>query len=383
MLRTLIFLSAFSQVFLPRFGLNIIQDFSLSLSYFFLYGALATAIIQGMLVLSPYLLISFLFLCFSTLCSFLLGVPEKTASSMLLLLFIYLPFIFQPVSTSAPDKGFFRLYFKIVLILGLAGVGQFFAQFLTGPQWLFDFRPLIPDLFRNLNVMNTIIPFGSVIKSNGFFQLEPSFFSQWMAVGIYFFGFMNTSFFSFFIFLTGLTVSFSGTGLILIFFICLFSFQLFEQKRRWILLSSFSVFLLFGVFFPDSFLKTRTEEFKGGAGVRTTSAAARFVTPFFTLEESFKNSPQRIFFGNGPGTITKVARDFEAHDPVWAKLFFEYGLVGGASLVLFLALSISRAKQSFTLTFLFCIQWFFLGGHLLSFDIVAFYVIYYKLASFY
>lgn len=383
MLRFLIFCTAFSQIFLPRFSLNIIQDFSLSFSYVFLYGAIAIAAKRGLLVLNPFLLLSFTFLSFSSFCSFLFGLPEKTFSSLLLMLFIYFPFVFRPVGDIAPDTSFFYLYFKMVFILGLAGIIQFFAQFFTGAQWVFDYRPTLPEPIRNLNVMNTVIPFGGIYKSNGFFLLEPSFFSQWMALGIYFFGFFNTSFVGFFVFLAGLMISLSGTGLILFFFICLLSFRFPDQKRRLVLLLSFLLFALIGLLLPENFLRARVGEFQAGAGVRTTSAAARFITPFLTLEEGFKNNPHRIFLGNGPGTITKVVRDFEAHDPVWAKLFFEYGLVGGLSLILFLVFSIHKPKQSFPLTIIFFIQWFFLGGHLLSFDIVSFYVVYYKLARFF
>lgn len=312
-----------------------------------------------------------------------MGCPEKTFSSLCLMLVIYFPFVFKPIASNSPNKPFYALYFRMVFFLGLAGVTQFFAQFLFSPSWLFDYRPFLPDLLRNLNVMNTVIPIGNFLKSNGFFSLEPSFFSQWMALGLFFFGLFSTSFLSFFVFLSGLICSFSGTGLILAFLVCCFSLAYFEQKRRWVLILFFGLFVFLGFLYPNSFLMTRIDEFKAGAGVRTTSAAARFITPLFLVEEGLKNSPKSFFFGNGPGTITKVTRDFESHDPVWAKLFFEYGLVGSFALLFFLFSSAKNTRNSFLFSFLFFIQWFFLGGHLLSFDIVSVYVVYYKLATLY
>ena len=101
------------------------------------------------------------------------------------------------------------------------------------------------------------------------------------------------------------------------------------------------------------------------------------------LQENFSAYPYRVFLGNGPGTIFKLKGDFEAHDPVWAKLLFEYGLVGGLLLLIFLYLSTQSSKSSLVFSLFFLIQWLFLGGYLLNFDVIAFYIVYYKLASFY
>lgn len=383
MLRLLIFLTAFSQIFLNRFGLNLIQDFSLSFSYIFLYAALFAAVLKGLLVTSPTLILSFMFFFFSGVVSYLFGVPERSLSSFLLALVIYFPFVLETVEPSNPEKRFFSLYYMMIVIIGVAGLFQFLAQFFIKEPWLFDYRPLLPDLIRSINPMNTVIPFGGIIKSNGFFLLEPSFFSQWMALGIFFFGFFSTSFLSYFLFLLGILSSFSGTGLILLLCVCLLSFHYFKSQRRYLLLSSFCIFLFLGLLLPEAYIKVRLAEFQSDAGVRTSSAAARFMTPFLTLREGIIDHPERIFIGNGPGTINKVAKDFEAHDPVWAKLLFEYGLIGSCTLLLLLYISISKTKHSLAFTCLFFIQWFFLGGHLLNFDIVALYVLYYKLASLY
>ena len=324
-----------------------------------------------------------MFFCFSGVVSYLFGVPEKSLSSFLLALVIYFPFILEPVKPSNPDKHFFSLYYIMIVIVGVAGLFQFLAQFFIKEPWLFDYRPLLPEPIRNLNPMNTVIPFGNMIKSNGFFLLEPSFFSQWMAFGIFFFGFFCTGFLSYFLFLSAIISSISGTGLILLLCVCFLSFHYFESQRRYLLLTSFCVFLFLGLLLPEAYIKLRLSEFQSGAGVRTSSAAARFITPLLTLKEGIIDHPERIFFGNGPGTISKVAKDFEAHDPAWAKLLFEYGLIGSFILLLLLYISISKTKHSLAFTFLFFIQWCFLGGHLLNFDIIAFYIIYYKLALIY
>lgn len=381
MLNFLIFLTAFSQIYLNRFSLNLFSDFSLSFSYIFLYGALFIAVLRRFLVIDFFPLMLFFLFCFSAFLSYIFGVSEKTLSSLLLVFFTYFPFTFSPVSTSTPNNSFFALYFWNVLFLGVAGLSQFFTQFFFQADWLFDYRPLLPDLIRNLNQMNTVITIGGIRKSNGFFLLEPSFFSQWMAFGLLFFGLFNTSYASALIFLLGLLCSFSGTGFILVLFIYSLSFWFFTWNKRLFFTGFLFVFFLASILLPDFFLRARLEEFSAGTGIRTSSAAARFLSPAVMLQESWSISPARALLGHGPGTIFKVRRDFESHDPVWAKILFEYGFLGFGCLLGFLFFSIRKEKDSFIFTILFFVQWFFLGGYFLNFDIVSFYIVYYKLSQ--
>ena len=82
------------------------------------------------------------------------------------------PFIFEKKSASSSSDGFLRLFYPLFLIVATAGIAQFFLQFFYKPDWLFDYRPFLPDLVRNKNPMNTVIPFAGFIKSNGFFSLN-------------------------------------------------------------------------------------------------------------------------------------------------------------------------------------------------------------------
>ena len=232
MLKLLIYASGFSAIFLNRFGLPITNDFSLSFSYIFIYLALAYAFKEGLVKLDVGLLLCFAAAIFSGVISLLQGYPDKTLTSFLLLIFIYFPFTFISVPPTSSKATLSHLFYPMLVFLGIAGISQFFFQFLAKPDWLFDYRPFLPLYLQNKNIMNTVIPIGSFIKSNGFFLLEPSGFSQWMALGIFFFGAFAKPFFTFFVFLTGLITSFSGTGIILLLFIAPFSLLLFDSSRR-------------------------------------------------------------------------------------------------------------------------------------------------------
>lgn len=383
MVKAFIFLTAFSQIFLSRFGIEITKDFSLAPSYLAAYAALGVLLYKRYLHFDVKLGLLFLVISFTSSISYVLGREEKALSSLFLYWFIYFPFVFVPTSKGVPDRSLCKLYLPLLFVLAIAGICQFFCQFLFKPEWLFDYRPLIPDYVRNKNDMNTVIIIGDLIKSNGFFLLEPSIFSQWMALGLLFNNTIAGSFFITYLYLAGLAVSFSGTGIIMVLFTLLGSLYMLTVRQTLSLIAGLFLFLVFSFYTKETLLLSRLEEFKGGEGVRTTSAAMRFLTPRITVAEGLSTSMPRFFFGNGPGTINKVAKDYEGHDPAWAKLLFEYGVVGTISLIVFLLHCVKIVKSSFLFVIVFSVQWILLGGHLLTFDVVALYLIYLRFAVYY
>lgn len=376
------FLTVFSIIFLNRFGLNVIPDFSLSFSYVFIYAGLLFALIKNNLTLNISSFYLFTLSCFLSCISFLNGEQSKSFASLCLFLFVYFPFIFQGRSRNNAERNFFLIFFPFLIVIAGFGFLQFFLQFLFSADWLFDYRPFIPDFFRNKNPMNTVIHFGGVIKSNGFFLLEPSTFSQFMAFGMYLVCISVSPIFLFFVFFTGLFISFSGTGLILFFISSILSFFYSGLLKKYISFVFFVLFIFIGFLYKDTSVLMRLSEFSAGTQLETSSAAARFINPFYVLKDSFFQSPKTFLFGQGPGTITRSQKDFQAHDPAWAKLFYEYGFFGGFLFLGFIFFSVNKDHARFDISFLFFVQWFFLGGHLLSFDTVALYIVYYKLSHY-
>jgi len=378
MLKSLIFLTAFSQIFLNRFGIGITSEFSLAPSYLFLYASIAMALHKGFIRLDPTCCLIFAGIIFSSLTSYLLSAVEVTFTSLILYWFIYLPFAFRTTSPTCPDIGLYRLYYPLLLVLALAGLGQFLGQFFFSADWLFDYRPLLPDSIQNKNNMNTVISYGSIFKSNGFFLLEPSYFSQWMAYSILLFCIFSSSYLYGLLFFLGLLASMSGTGLILLGGSFLVLARKMNRARASLMVAAAVVFVLISFLTGGSSYLSRISEFSGGSGVRTTSAAARFVNPAIIVSEGLTKSPELLFFGNGPGAINRMGRDYDSHDPTWAKLLYEYGLIGFLLLFSFIFFSTRREHSSSVFTLPFLLQWLLLGGHLLTLDVVVLYVLYYK-----
>jgi len=170
----------------------------------------------------------------------------------------------------------------------------------------------------------------------------------------------------------------SGTGLILLGGSFLVLARKMNRARASLMVAAAVVFVLISFLTGGSSYLSRISEFSGGSGVRTTSAAARFVNPAIIVSEGLTKSPELLFFGNGPGAINRMGRDYDSHDPTWAKLLYEYGLIGFLLLFSFIFFSTRREHSSSVFTLPFLLQWLLLGGHLLTLDVVVLYVLYYK-----
>jgi hypothetical protein len=253
---------------------------------------------------------------------------------------------------------------------------QFCVQFLYKPDWLFNFKDYIPSFFQNKNPSNTEISFLWFHKANGFFLTEPSGFSQTCAYGLLFSFFLQKAFWIFLVFLGGLLCSISGTGLVLalpIIFWFLFVGDFIQRFHALCLILLFCLFTIFGGFY---IWETRLQEFKGGASIVTSSAAARFVNPLILVRDSLSSSIKNALIGQGPGTIQRSIKDFDFHDPTYAKVLYEYGILGLIGYLMLFVRRFFSFNKPLILSFLMIVQLFFLGGNLLSLNNLSFFMLY-------
>jgi hypothetical protein len=104
------------------------------------------------------------------------------------------------------------------------------------------------------------------------------------------------------------------------------------------------LFLLYNLEIPGlSIWFDRLSEFT----TPNTSAYARFVAPLEMVQRSFDNGVATTWLGNGAGTLLRdlqvLKLKYEINDPTWAKLIYEYGLLG---FFLFLSVFIIRVYSS-------------------------------------
>jgi hypothetical protein len=287
--------------------------------------------------------------------------------SFLLLAALYLSYVFV-VDGDAPTYAWTIAAFRtICLIIAVAGIAQFSAQFVLPGRTLFTFRGYIPDscLALEYNYVDQIEYLPDLYKSNGFFLPEPSIFSQLMATA----AIVEVLFFrlSYRLVVIGgaLFLSFSGTGAIL----CLVFVPLLLLRRG----NLSPLFLAAGVLlailsFGDDWLLRPFYSRIGEFNSTYSSGFARFLSPLYLFDDFLFTSMHNMLFGLGPGAIDTFFNNFyvDVHDPTWGKLFLEYGLVGSVPFGVFIVCCFFADSPAKWLSAALFFNYLLLGGYLLS-----------------
>jgi hypothetical protein len=100
------------------------------------------------------------------------------------------------------------------------------------------------------------------------------------------------------------------------------------------------VFFLLGDLLHLSFTLDRVNEFS----TQGSSGSARFVAPVQLLQEQIGDGSDivHLLLGNGPGSVTRAVRSYTFFDPTWARLLFEYGLLGSIAFLWFFIQTMNR-----------------------------------------
>lgn len=292
--------------------------------------------------------------------------PEKSSlSSFILFLIIYSTFtidLFIPYLLKCKAKNIFE---QLLLLGAILGIAQFLVQLKGGTY--FELSDFLPSSLK-LAGFNTYYPltYGSEInKSNGFFFMEPSFFSQFMALGIIIEMLNQKRILRLVILGLGLLSSFSGTGIILL---VIFLMPLLAKMKPFV-----RNFLLFcGCIILFMFMKTeyaevitsRIFEIKSS----DSSAAIRFVNPIRAI---FERPFLSILFGSGAGTCNMIYDQSIANFSAIPKVLFEYGVI---TTVLYMGLIFKGffRKKGDIFSIAVVVMYLFLGGNLLQ-SVVAFF----------
>jgi hypothetical protein len=367
LLRAFAVLLLLSATVLQRFGVNA-GALSTSLALPVMYGFLAIGGLAGALSLSlerTLLFAACLLVAFSSL---LLNETASSIASLSLLCAIYFPFIFmlRPGSLAENDAAWIGARFlDIAAICAVFGVGQFALQLVIHAGWLFDFTPLIPAPLRANGIFNTVIPIGSLNKSNGFFFREPSGFSYVMALGLIWEQASLRRPQRLVVLGLGLLLSYSGTGILALLLALLHPFGVKTLLRFSILaLIGWLVFWLLGDALNLSFTLGRVSELS--AENTESSGHMRYVAPYRLLTETFDQTAWSAWLGHGPGTIFQTLRSYSFHDPTWAKLLFEYGAAGFCAFLALFLLGLRRGGLPIQARAALFWGWLIMGGHLLS-----------------
>ncbi len=320
-------------LFLQRFGIpagaksiNIVGPIGLLAA---MYG-----VASGALSFNTTRLFMFTALCFWAICGLIYHATTTTSfaappSAQSLAQFLVLTsFATLSFATRVPERRFFAVVTNCIALVGVAGLLQFAAQF-AGLR-LFAFRGLLPAAMLFEEGYNQVIPLGmgSLFKSNGFFLLEPSIFSQFMALGVAIEILVQRRMRYLALFAAGLFISASGTGwLVLIAFI---ASAVLSMGKRGIALAITTILVAAALIVAVSFLApdlaTALSERLNEITRPSTSGHLRFITPYWVLTGVLSREPMAALFGLGAGVSEHLTLPYEYDVNTPVKIAVDLGL---------------------------------------------------------
>jgi hypothetical protein len=281
------------------------------------------------------------------------------------LLVVQFPLAFRFASSEFTYQRLLNFLSVVGCVCALLGCLQFGAQFVVGSGAAFFVDTALPDNFV-VKQFNSMIPLywsSPVFKSNGVVFLEPSFFSQFLAVAVVAELLVGARTLRLMVLAAGLISSYSGTGLTTL---ALFIPLHFLRKGQVRLFLTASIVFVALIFFGDVIsIETFTRRLGEFSDVQS-SGWARFLSMFSVLQSILFVNDFTFLTGRGPGTVQEQFQQlsYYAFDPTWGKVIYEYGLLGSLVYVVFFYFAFCRGAKG--LRFAMGYTYFFLGGYLLN-----------------
>jgi hypothetical protein len=306
-----------------------------------------------------------LFVLFGVLSSAASPSARVSALSLGLLLVAQFPLIFRVGPSGFPYRRLLAFVSSFGCICALIGVLQFAGQFVVGTRVAFLLDWSLPEAVA-MKGFNSLIPLywsSPVLKSNGVFFLEPSFFGQFLAIAVVAELLIGPRVLRLSVLTAGLVSSYSGTGPTML---ALFLPVYFLRHGRLPLFGFAALLSVVVMFFGDVIsIDAFTRRLSEFSDVQS-SGWARFLSMFTVLQKVVFANDLTFFLGRGPGTVQEHFDEFSfyAFDPTWGKVIYEYGLVG--SLIYFTFFYFAFVRGAKGLRFPVGYTYLFLGGYLLN-----------------
>ena len=236
-------------------------------------------------------------------------------------------------------------FVRTMVVVALAGIAQLAAQLSGAWEWTDYLRDALPAsmYIPDYNYDNELAYDIGIFKSTGFVLLEPSFLSQFCALAIIIGILLRVRAWQLMVLVGGLASAVSGTGLVLLAVggVLLLLRAPRTLRPAYVVVGALAPFVVF--YSPvGSFLLER----QGELGTEGTSGNARFVAPYQAAWRGLTADPDRFVVGAGPGSVDRVIPGsrigFNGTDILYSiipKLVFEYGVIAGGLMILFLVLA--------------------------------------------
>jgi hypothetical protein len=309
-------------------------------------GAMLLGIFTGRLHLEPMRLMLYLVVVSILLAEQAFAVYSFSPTSLILLLALHLPYVFKLEGIGQDPDVLLGRFINLTFVICIAGIVQYFAQFVIGPRFAYPIEHFTPSwmLTHGYNYLNVLRYGSTTYKSNGLVLLEPSFYSQLLAIGFGLEAARKRRYWRLAVYFLGFGVSFSGTGIIMMAFV-LPTLMIAYKRYSLLLLLVIGGFtaITFGESLGLGLFLERSREFES----TDSSGYQRYVGPALLFGQYLWGEPRRWLFGLGAGMMTRMTPKpmFNAAETGWAKLILEFGLVGATAYFFFLYTCIFRSKQ--------------------------------------
>lgn len=285
--------------------------------------------------------------------------------SLFALLALYVGLTIRPTARFDGSRTWpiFIFYVRLCAVLGIV---QYLIQF-AGIR-LFSFMlavpALTPFLAEPLYNYHPVVGYGSsILRSNGFFLLEPSIFSQLLALGMLVDFFIRREWRFLPLYGVAYLFTYAGTGLLALSIACIL-YLLIDRRDVWRILGFATLALLLitigALAFPSQFSSLAGRS--GELAASGSSGHARYMTQFDVIGALWGET--RVLIGLGPGALERAAFYSEGGGNPALKLFVEYGLLGLLAFAAFFFTSLWRRPIAIVSLFLF-VNFQLGGGNLL------------------
>lgn len=246
----------------------------------------------------------------------------------------YLPFAFH---LREPSREAYRagliFFLRIVTVAAWVGIGQMIAQALG---WTYrDLLDPVPGAFviQGFNTSYPIFYGSGIFKANGVLFLEPSIYSQFLALALVVHLHLRRRGRGMYPYVAALAASVSGTGLILAGAgVLALAVSRRDKELVRLIVALLAAGLAIGLSPVGSLFASRLDRSAGGV----ESAQGRFIAPYQLTVSMFTEDPASVLAGRGPGSAERLservtrATGITAVFPVIPKLAYEYGLLAAA-----------------------------------------------------
>lgn len=342
---------------------------------FVMWGVLLYLLIRGAAVIDPLRAVCFGGMLCAIIVSLLIERKlEKGPNPLILFLICYSALIVRVDVDRETLLKCLNWYQRAITIVAVIVILQQIIQYTIGSQFWPNYEKMVPKSLLIPGYMY-IRPYdwnSRFLTPNGFFFLEPSGLSEYLALGVVTEIVWFKRLGRLAIIALGVVSAMAGTGLTILTLLSPFLIRTLDQRLRNYLIGVGVPLVLLGVLFGAfSHIAGRSAELSQG----NSSGHGRLVAPFEDTI-ALATDPAYLISGNSPGTSMKagdVGRSDDA-EVQWPsdKLIYEYGLLTSVLFHVFMFVAAFRYSPSPVLAAaIFIPQMCFGGGFVTASGIVA------------